>query len=233
MEQKEKTISVVIPCYEQAEFMLEAIESVLAQKKKPHEIIIVIDGSTDNSLEYAKSYEKQGMRIISQVNKGLSSARNTGIMNTSSDYILFLDADDMLLDNALEIIMDIAEKTDADVIAPSFRCFGTRQGDVILQPRIIIQDFKGGNRIGYFSAIKRSVLLEVGGYSPRMAEGWEDYHLWFDIFKRGHSLITLPEILVLYRIKEQSMYTESLKYQDKLWKQIKKDHPEVWKNNPE
>ena len=224
-----KTIACVIPSYNQQEFLPEAIESILAQKRKPDEFVIVDDGSNDSSLDYAKSYEVKGVKVISQVNKGLPSARNTGIMNTSTDYILFLDSDDMLMENALERIMEVAEKTDADVIAPSFRCFGTREGDVILQPQVIIQDFIGGNRLGYFSAIKRSVLLEVGGYSPRMVWGWEDYALWFDIFKRGHSLITLPDILVLYRTKENSMYLESLKHEKELWKQIKKDHKEIFK----
>ncbi|MEK6884144.1 MAG: glycosyltransferase family 2 protein [Nanoarchaeota archaeon] len=224
-----KTIACVIPSYNQQEFLLESIESVLAQKRKPDEFVIIDDGSNDDSLDYAKSYETQGVKVISQVNKGLSSARNTGIMNTLTDYILFLDADDLLLENALERIMEVAEKTNADVIAPSFRCFGTRQGDVILQPQIIIQDFIGGNRIGYFSAIKRSVLLEVGGYSPRMVEGYEDYHLWFDIFKRGHSLITLPDILVLYRTKEKSMYLDAVEnHHEKLMNQIKKDHKEIF-----
>ena len=224
-----KTIAVIVPSYNQQDFLLETIESVLAQKRKPDEFFVIDDGSTDKSLEYAKTYEKEGVKIISQVNKGLASARNTGIMNATTDYILFLDADDLLLENAIERIMEIAEKTNADVIAPSFRCFGTRQGDVILQPQIIIQDFIGGNRLGYFSAIKRSVLLEVGGYSPRMVEGYEDYHLWFDIFKRGHSLITLPDILVLYRTKEESMYTKAVKnHHTKLMNQIKKDHKEIF-----
>ena len=227
-----KTIAICIPSYNQQEFLPEAIESVLAQKRKPDEFIIVNDGSTDSSLDYAKSYETKGVKVISQVNKGLPSARNTGIMNTTSDYILFLDADDMLMENALEVIMEVAEKTDADVIAPSFQVFGSREGKVILQAQVIIQDFIGGNRIGYFSAIKRSVLLEVGGYSPRMIEGYEDYHLWFDIFKRGHSLITLPDILVLYRAKEKSMYTEAVeKHHNKLMKQIKKDHKEIFESH--
>lgn len=223
-----KTIAVVIPSYNQQDFLCEALDSIVAQKRKPDEFIVVDDGSTDSSLEYAKSYEKEGVKVISQVNKGLSSARNTGIMNTSTDYIIFLDADDMLMENALERIMEVADKTDADVIAPSFQCFGENQGVVILQPQVILEDFIGGNRLGYFSAVKRSVLLEIGGYSPRMAEGYEDLHIWFDIFKRGHSLVTLQDVLVLYRVKKESMYKEAVKYHDKLMKQIKKDHPEAY-----
>lgn len=228
MENKKPTISIIIPCYNQSQYLLDAIESALSQTVSC-EIILIDDGSNDSSLEYAKSYETKGVKVISQVNKGLSSARNTGIMNAIGDYILPLDADDLLLENAVEKILEVAEKTNADVIAPSFKTFGTSSQEVILQPNIIIQDFIGGNRLGYFSAIKRSVLLEVGGYSPRMVEGWEDFHLWFDIFKRGKTLVTMPDVLVLYRTKENSMYTESLKHSEKLWAQIKKDHPEAWK----
>ena len=86
-------ISIIIPCYNQAEYLPQAIESALNQKTgEDFEVIVVNDGSTDNSLEIAKSYK--GIKVISQVNKGLSSARNTGIMNAIGDYILFLDADD-------------------------------------------------------------------------------------------------------------------------------------------
>lgn len=222
------TITVGVPTYNQEDYLLETLESVLAQTRKPDQFIVVNDGSTDRSLEFARTYEGQGATIINQVNKGLSSARNTVIMNSTTDYILFLDSDDILLPQAVERIMQVAEETNADVIAPSFHCFGFREGDVILQPRVIIQDFVGANRLGYFSAIKRSVLQSIGGYSPRMTEGYEDYHCWFDIFKRGHSLITLPDILVHYRTKEQSMYTEAVKHHDKLMRQIKKDHPEVF-----
>ena len=219
-----KTIACVIPSYNQQEFLPEAIESILAQKRKPDEFVIVDDGSNDSSLDYAKSYEVKGVKVISQVNKGLPSARNTGIMNTSTDYILFLDSDDLLMENALERIMEVAEKTDADVIAPSFRCFGTREGDVILQPQVIIQDFIGGNRLGYFSAIKRSVLLEVGGYSPKMVFGYEDWHMWFDLLKRGKKIVTTSEVLIMYRVKKHSMIHSADAHRQELLAQIDKDH---------
>ena len=222
-----KTLSIIIPCYNQDQYLLEAIESALAQTI-PCEIIVVNDGSTDRSLEHARSYENKGVKVINQVNKGLSSARNTGIMNATGDYILPLDSDDLLLETCAEKILKIAEETNADVIAPSFKCFGISNDVVILQSNIIIQDFIGGNRLGYFSAIKKSVLLEVGGYSPRMTWGFEDYHLWFDIFKRNKTLFVIQEPLVLYRTKEISMITEANKHKEELMAQIKKDHPEVF-----
>src|SRR3990167_2888452 len=83
-------ISVIIPSYNQASYLPDAIESVLTQKVAPHEIIVVDDGSTDGSLEIARKY---AVKVIVQVNKGLPSARNTGIMNATGDYILPLDAE--------------------------------------------------------------------------------------------------------------------------------------------
>src|SRR3990167_3565180 len=112
-------ISVIIPCYNMQEFLSDSIESVLTQTVKPHEILIIDDGSTDNSLVIAKSYEAQGVKVISQVNKGLASARNTGLMNATGDYILPLDSDDMFLDTCIEKITKVIEETNADIIAPS------------------------------------------------------------------------------------------------------------------
>lgn len=224
-------ISIVIPLYNQAEYLEDAIESAYAQTVQPHEIIIVNDGSTDNSLEVAQRYMFQEfpliespVRVINQVNKGLSSARNTGIMNATGDYVMFLDADDVLLENALEKITQEIQRTNADVIAPSFQEFGKSNRTVILQG-FSMEDLKVANRLGYFCAIKRSVLLEVGGYSPRMVYGFEDYHMWFDIFSRGKTFALIQEVLVMYRVKEKSMIHDANNHAVELMTQIRKDFP--------
>jgi glycosyltransferase involved in cell wall biosynthesis len=215
-------ISIVIASYNQEEYLKDAIESALNQTVKADEIIIVNDGSTDNSLELARKYP---VKIIEQVNKGLASARNTGIMNTNSDYILFLDADDILQENCIEVMQQTIQETGADIVAPSFKCFGLHQDTVILMPNPTIEDFKAANRIGYFSAIRRTKLLEIGGYSPRMTWGWEDLHIWFNLLLRGARLVTIPQTLVLYRTKHESMWLDSRKHSNELWSQIKKDFP--------
>lgn len=213
-----------IASYNQQEYLSEAIESALDQTVNC-KIIVCNDGSTDNSLEIARKYP---VRVIDQVNKGLALARNTIIMNSDDDFILFLDADDMLLETAVQRIEEtIDENPDADIIAPSFKTFGTSNEQVILMPNPVLEDFKTGNRIGYCSAIRKSALLEVGGYSPRMVEGWEDYHLWFNLLTRGKKIVTIPEVLWLYRTKEKSMWKDSVEHSDKLWAQIKKDFP-IW-----
>jgi hypothetical protein len=92
-------VSVVIPCYNQAHFLSEAIESVLAQSYPHFEIVVVDDGSTDNTSEVAVRYPE--VRCIRQDNQGLSRARNTGIHHSRGEYVVFLDADDRLLPDAL------------------------------------------------------------------------------------------------------------------------------------
>lgn len=225
-------ISVIIPCYQQGQYLEQAIESAYNQTLPVHEIIVVNDGSTDNTREIAERYMfkefpllDSPVKVIHQVNKGLSSARNTGVMNATGDYILPLDADDILAENAIEVITRKIIETNCDVIAPSFREFGLRNQDVILQQFNEVKDMISGNRLGYFSAIRRSVLLEVGGYSPRMNWGYEDWHLWFDIFTRGKSLAVIPDILVYYRTKENSMITTANQHGQELSAQIQKDFP--------
>jgi len=219
-------ISIIIPCFNHQEYVATAIASALDQTI-PCEIIFVNDGSTDNSLEIAKSFENR-IRIVNQVNKGLPSARNTGIMWATGDFVLFLDADDILQENCVEKIIEaIKNNPDADIISPSFKCFGLAQNEVILMGNPTIEDFKTGNRIGYCSCIRRSVLLEVGGYSSKMWCGYEDLHLWYDLLFRGKKLITIQEVLWLYRVKENSMIQEANKHADELWGQISKDFPQL------
>lgn len=218
-------ISIVIPCWNQVEYLPAAIESVLSQTVSPHEIIVIVDGSPDNSLEIAKSYEPR-IKVINQVNKGLASARNTGLMNMTGDYLFPLDADDMMLENCIERVEQVIKETNADIVAPSFKTFGTSNEKVILMPNLTLEDFKVANRIGYCSAIKRLALLEVGGYSPKMVYGYEDLHLWVNLLTRGYKLVTIPETLWLYRTKEKSMIHDAQKHHSELMNQIYKDFPQ-------
>src|SRR5919112_3279382 len=93
-------VSVVIPCYNQAHFVGEAIESVLAQSYPHFEIVVIDDGSTDTTSEVAGRYP--GVRCVRQDNQGLSAARNSGLRHSEGEYVVFLDADDRLLPEALE-----------------------------------------------------------------------------------------------------------------------------------
>ena len=224
-------ITIAIPAYKQDEFLPEAIESALAQSYKDIEIIVVNDGSPDNTQTVAEGYLplSSKLKVINQVNKGLASARNTAIMNMSGDYFLPLDSDDILMENCVERIVEVIEKTNADVVGPSIRCFGLGHNDTILMPNPTFDDFKMGNRLAYCSAIKKEVLLECGGYSPRMDTlgGWEDLHLWYDLMSRGKKIVTIQEPLVMYRTKQESMWTKTKGNEKELWAHINKDFPQT------
>lgn len=216
------SISIVIPCFNMQEYLSDAIESALRQDV--YEIIVVDDGSIDNSLEIANKYP---VKIISQVNKGLSSARNTGIMNADGIYILFLDADDILLDDTVKIIQDIIDETNADIIAPSLKCFGLSNDEVILINNPVLNDFRMGNRIGSCVCIRRSALEKIGGYSSKMLHGYEDLHLIINLLTRGYKIITISKILWLYRVKENSMALTAKDHHKELLDQINYDFPEA------
>jgi len=220
-------ISIIIPSYNQQQFLPDAIESCLSQTEKPYEIIVIDDGSTDKSLEIAKNYP---VKVISQVNKGLASARNTGIMNAKGVFVLPLDADDMLTENAIDVLSHRIKEFDGDIFSPSFKCFGINNQEIVHNQALSLPDFRFANRIGYFALMRRSKLLEIGGYSPRMTWGYEDYHLTIDLLKRGAKLVCLPEILVLYRTKENSMIHTAQMHHNELIAQIAKDHPQLYAN---
>lgn len=220
------TITIGIPVFGQSEYLSTAIESALDQSVNC-EVIVCADGDQE-AYEIAKKYP---IRVINQTNRGLASARNCLIMNMHGDFFLPLDSDDMLLDNAVERIEQvIKENPDADIVAPSLKTFGTSNEQVILMPSPKLEDFRTGNRIGYLAAIRKSKLLEIGGYSPRMQEGYEDLHLTMNLLSRGAKIVTIPEVLWLYRTKSESMWTKTLEHHQKLIDQINKDVPEAQLN---
>ena len=118
-------MSVIIPVYNTSKYLKRCIESVIVQKNVELEIIIIDDGSTDDSFDicktYADAYER--IKLIHQENSGLSAARNKGIDNACGQYILFLDSDDFYeKDNTIISLLNEAEKQNADVV-----CFGYKR----------------------------------------------------------------------------------------------------------
>lgn len=215
-------VSIVIPCYKQAQYLPEAIESALDQTYKDREILVVDDGSPDDTSEVAAKYP---VKLIRQVNKGLASARNAGIIAMRGSWFLPLDADDKLHPDAVTEMIRVAKATNADIISPSMQTFGTSNETTILMASPTLNDFRTGNRIPYASMIKRSALQEVGGYSPKMVEGFEDLHLWVNLLTVGKTIATIPQPLLYYRTKEESMWTEARKHHAKLMNQIYTDFP--------
>lgn len=111
-------ISVIVPVYNVEKYVVKCLNSVYIQTYHDFEVVIVDDGSTDNSLDIVRKYQKShksNTLLISQENGGLGAARNTGVLNSTGEYLLFLDSDDTIEPNALQTLYDLAIKKDADM----------------------------------------------------------------------------------------------------------------------
>jgi glycosyltransferase involved in cell wall biosynthesis len=232
-------VSIIIPVYNQAEFLEEAIRSALDQNVTRGigylsnlEIIIVDDGSTDNSLEIAHEYEDTWLdvivKIVRQSNKGLAGARNAGVMNSSGEALVMLDADDWIDPDFLEKTVPLMTEG-IGIVTTAIAAFGIKNEIWSVPEPVDLEHVKVRNRITGCCLVRREAFLQTGGYNPRMVYGYEDWNLWIDILKRGWKVAVLQEPLFHYRVKEKSMMTEMLQYHHgEMVNQINKNHPELY-----
>lgn len=217
-------VSCVIPLYNQAQFVAQTIESVLAQTYKDIEVIVVNDGSTDESRLVALRYP---VRVIDQSNKGLAGARNAGIMNARGDYILPLDADDWIEPDYLEKTVPLAMTRTVGVVATDFTTFGEDNQYIHTVQPTLAQEMCA-NYIPVCSLIKKAAILETGGYNQR-CEKYEDWNMWIDLMKRGWHFTVLNEPLFHYRVRKGSMVTGCTQEEHlRLWDVIKGLHPDLY-----
>ena len=104
---KSPKVDIIIPAYNQGHYLKECVESALAQTWKNIEVIIVDDGSTDNTAEVGQSFDDPRVTYIYQENKGLSGARNAGLANSTGQFVSFLDSDDLFLPTKLSKLMGL------------------------------------------------------------------------------------------------------------------------------
>lgn len=115
-EYVEGLVSVVIPCYNVAPYIMRCLNSIVNNTYKKVEIICVDDGSTDNTLDELRSVDDERITIISQENQGVSAARNAGLECAHGEYISFVDPDDWIHKDFFQRLVDIQKSTDADVV---------------------------------------------------------------------------------------------------------------------
>lgn len=123
MEEKKIKFSIIIPVYNVEKFLERCLKSICELKLEDKEIILINDGSTDNSLEILEKYIKtypENIKIISQKNQGVSKARNVGIENSIGEYILFIDSDDFIDPKQTEKILNVAYEQEVDILIGSF-----------------------------------------------------------------------------------------------------------------
>jgi glycosyltransferase involved in cell wall biosynthesis len=184
-----RSVAVVIPCFDQGHYLGEAIESVLAQSVQVQELVVVDDGSRDNSFEVAGRYPQ--VSRLRQQNRGVAAARNCGLAATTCECVVFLDADDRLLPRALETGADaLARRPHVAFVAG--RCQDIDGSGVVVdrerQPLVsqdhylhLLEDcfIWSGSSIMH----RRSALLALGGFDESLAAG-DDYDLYLRIARR-------------------------------------------------
>lgn len=201
-------ISIVIPLYNKQDSIQSTLESVLNQTYTNYEIVLVDDGSTDNSLEIAKNIlqTKSEVKIVSQKNSGVSAARNTGIRNSKYDYIAFLDADDLWKINYLEEQVKLIEEY------PEAAMWGTAWDDILngetkVNNYNIEADFRGivhnywKNKLYLFwtssLVVHKSAFTNIGFFDERITHG-EDLDMWYRIIL-NYPVVFYNQALALYK----------------------------------
>jgi glycosyltransferase involved in cell wall biosynthesis len=118
-----KNVSIIIPCYNDEKYIGDSIESALNQTWEKCELVVVDDGSTDNSLEVARRYESDRVRVISQDNQGPSAARNRGLQECTGEYVQYLDADDLLHPRKIEAQVKALQSSPPRTVVMCSTCY--------------------------------------------------------------------------------------------------------------
>lgn len=219
-------ISVVLPVYNVANYLRKCLDSLVNQTFKDFEVICVNDGSTDLSLSILEGYALTDSRfkIISQDNQGLSGARNTGIKEVQGDYILFVDSDDWLEENALELLYQHVSGFDSDITMFKFKYFDDDTEEFSEGPftnlEIIDSSYYTGNfcymdvldiifKISHapFNKLYKTSFIKKLDAQFLYGSYYEDLEFFYKVFLKAKKVSVLPEFLYFYRIRNQSIST--------------------------
>jgi glycosyltransferase involved in cell wall biosynthesis len=200
-------VSVIVPCYNSGKTLSRTINSVIRQTWERIEIIIINDGSTDKftieQLDFFSTEPK--ITIYSQSNKGLSSARNRGISISNGEYILPLDSDDWLDNNAIKIMLDAYNKSNLNsIVFSDIKLEGKRVGvkETFCNP--FEQLFS--NQLPYCMLFPKSVFNEIPGYDETLLFGLEDWDLNIRLLINKYNFVKVNKSIFHYQVDTSGMF---------------------------
>jgi glycosyltransferase involved in cell wall biosynthesis len=203
-------VSVIVPCYNQAEFLREAVDSALSQTYPHREVVVIDDGSDDDTAGIAASYGQQ-VRVVRQPNAGLPTARNHGIAVSRGDIIGLLDADDRWLPNHLETKVALFADPDIGAVHGSYRKFPAELPGAGITRKVAgaesdFHDVLTRNALGAPVSVlfRRAAFDAAGGFDPACRWGAEDWDLWIRIAARAR-IVATGEVSAEYRLRPDSM----------------------------
>ena len=250
---KEGLISIIIPMYNEEKNISNCIESIINQTYNNIEIILVNDGSTDNTKQICEKYSKKDKRIIliNKINEGVSIARNIGIQKANGEYITFIDSDDTLELDAYETCIKEMKKENADIVCFNYRRmnietnfkkrYGIKEKKEYIFPEIL-EDYLSNdqyNKIGEANWNKIFKYEIIKNIEFRKIKIGEDFIFNYEAFKNAKKIINIPEILYNYTINSNSVTSESfnkeklLEYiysRKEILKDIKENYKQYYNN---
>jgi glycosyltransferase involved in cell wall biosynthesis len=210
-------VSVVIPVFNAEKWLFSLLTSIKAQTYKNLELIVIDDGSTDGSLDIAQRYAVQNpeiiMRVMSQENRGVSDARNLGIMNCSGEYIAFVDSDDLWFSNKIEKQVTAVTKSGSGVIACSYVIFSDSNSKILetVKPNWSTKGVRNwllfrsyGGLLSSTLLINKDVLQKVNGFKSNLSLSADIEFAWRLIKISNVECISEP--LVAYRLRPNQMH---------------------------
>lgn len=229
-------VSVIIPCYNYARFLPESVGSVIAQSYRDFEIIIVDDGSTDNTDEAAKRLITENpdvtIRLMKQANSGQPAiSRNNGIARAFGNYIVCLDADDAMDPNLLTECVKVLDSDPKIAVAYTDQVHVNGSRSKIMESQEWdMNRLPFTNLLPTCSMFRKEVWNKTGGYKTNV-RGYEDWDFWIAMGEKGYTGKRIPRPLFYYRVKDDGVYDDALKNDLKLRKQIILNHPDLYTEN--
>jgi len=222
------TVSVVIPCFNLGEFLPEAVASARAQTRPPLEIIVVDDGSTDpQTLAALEECRQLGVVVYRTENRGASAARNYGIERSSGEYVVCLDADDVLLPTFLEQTVPALDASPAvGVVTTHVEFFGEVEG-LWRPPDFDPVALLWRNCVASASLFRRQCWSEAGGYAD--LDGCQDWSFWISLVERGWTWAVVPETLYRYRRRRGSISEHRETNRPEILRKLVSLHEEVYR----
>ncbi|OPA76079.1 hypothetical protein BVG16_17840 [Paenibacillus selenitireducens] len=202
-------LSIVIPYYNLADYLMETLESALNITYKSYEIVIINDGSSDlKAIELLNDIRKKNntkIRIIDIENGGLANARNVGATHAKGEFLAFLDADDIIKPEFYGKAIDLLKTyNNISFVYSWVEFFGARTG---IWPTFNTEFpyLLGMNQLTAFVVVRREDFINFGWNRSIMEYGLEDFEGWVTMCENGCSGISIPEPLVQYRVRPESM----------------------------
>jgi glycosyltransferase involved in cell wall biosynthesis len=221
-------VSVVIPCYNQGRYVLDALESVLQQTFSRVEAIIVNDGSDDLETIEVLAGIREAI-VVNQPNLKLPSARNTGIARARGKWICCLDSDDRLAPTYLEKCLFLLETEGLDICGSLQRNFGDSTSD--LNPGLFsLEHLLRENCMIVAGVFRKELWKRAGGYDPEMVSGYEDWEFWIRLAKAGARAALIEEPLFFYRKHGHSMVDDATRQHTQITSYIQQKHSDCYTN---